>query len=214
VAEENGLIEPIGRWVLDRACRQAARWYRQRPDAPPLTMSVNLSAAQVANRALPETVAAALRSSGLDPSCLALELTESVMVGDADELHDTLMALKAARRDPRARRLRDRLLVAVLSEPAAARRAQGRPLVRRRTRHRTARYRHHRGDRRHVPALSLQVVGEGAETIRQIDELSRLGCDLVQGYHFSRPVPAAEITRMLAHGWLAHGRDASARRPH
>ena len=89
VAEENGLIEPIGRWVLDRACRQAALWYRQRPDAPPLTMSVNLSAAQVANRTLPETVAAALRSSGLDPCCLALELTESVMVGDLDELRDT-----------------------------------------------------------------------------------------------------------------------------
>jgi EAL domain-containing protein (putative c-di-GMP-specific phosphodiesterase class I) len=53
-------------------------------------------------------------------------------------------------------------------------------------------------------ALSLEVVGEGAETELQIAELSRLGCDLVQGYHFSRPVPAGEITRMLQHGpaWL------------
>ncbi len=95
VAEENGLIEPIGRWVLEHACRQAAEWYRQRPDAAPLTMSVNLSAAQVANRALAETVATALRSSGLDPSCLALELTESMLVGDHEELSETLVALKA-----------------------------------------------------------------------------------------------------------------------
>ena len=58
----------------------------QRPDAAPLTMSVNLSAAQVANRGLAETVATALRVSGLDPSCLALELTESMLVGDNEEL--------------------------------------------------------------------------------------------------------------------------------
>jgi EAL domain-containing protein (putative c-di-GMP-specific phosphodiesterase class I) len=215
VAEENGLIESIGRWVLDRACRQAARWYRQRPDAPPLTMSVNLSAAQVANRALPETVAAALRSSGLDPSCLALELTESVMVGDADELHDTLIALKALgvalvlddfgtgysslsylSRLPLDALKVDRSFVAGLgSEPRDTAITEAIVAMSR--------------------ALSLQVVGEGAETILQIDELSRLGCDLVQGYHFSRPVPAAEITRMLAHGpvWLPQSRDASARRP-
>ena len=214
VAEENGLIEPIGRWVLDRACRQAVRWYRQRPDAPPLTMSVNLSAAQVANHSLPETVATALRSSGLDPSCLALELTESVMVGDADELHDTLMALKALgvalvlddfgtgysslsylTRLPLDALKVDRSFVAGLgTEPRDTAITEAIVAMSR--------------------ALSLQVVGEGAETLLQIDELSRLGCDLVQGYHFSRPVPAAEITRMLAHGpvWLAEGRDATARR--
>jgi diguanylate cyclase (GGDEF)-like protein/PAS domain S-box-containing protein len=204
VAEENGLIEPIGRWVLDRACRQAARWYRQRPDAPPLTMSVNLSAAQVANRSLPETVAAALRSSGLDPSCLALELTESVMVGDLDELHDTLMALKTLgvrlvlddfgtgysslsylTRLPLDALKVDRSFVAGLgAEPRDTAITEAIVAMSR--------------------ALSLQVVGEGAETAQQIDELSRLGCDLVQGYHFSRPVPAAAITRMLAQGplWL------------
>jgi EAL domain-containing protein (putative c-di-GMP-specific phosphodiesterase class I) len=204
VAEDNGLIEPIGRWVLDRACRQAAQWYRQRPDAPPLMMSVNLSAAQVANRALPETVAAALRGSGLDPSCLALELTESVMVGDADELRDTLDALKAVgvqlvlddfgtgysslsylTRLPFDALKVDRSFVAGLgTEPRDTAITEAIVAMSR--------------------ALSLTVVGEGAETLRQIDELSRLGCDLVQGYHFSRPVPAAEITRMLAHGpaWL------------
>lgn len=84
VAEENGLIEPIGRWVLDRACRQAAHWYRMRPDSAPISMAVNLSAVQFRNRNLPATVADALRGANLDPTCLSLELTESVMVGYAD----------------------------------------------------------------------------------------------------------------------------------
>ena len=150
VAEENGLIEPIGRWVLEHACRQAAEWCRARPDAAPLTMSVNLSAAQVANRGLAETVATALRVSGLDPACLALELTESMLVcrqrgalADAD-------GAQGAGSATGPRRFRDRLLVAVIPDPPAARRAQGRPLLRRRPGHRVARHRRHRGDRRHV----------------------------------------------------------------
>ena len=178
-------------------------------------MSVNLSAAQVANRALAETVATALRVSGLDPSCLALELTESMLVGDNEELSRDAGGAQGARRAAGPRRLRDRVLVAVLPDPPAARRAQGRPLVRRRPRHRVARHRGHRGDRRHVPGPSLRVVGEGAETEQQVAELARLGCDLVQGFHFSRPVPAAEITRMLAEGpaWLPRAsRDCARRR--
>ena len=67
VAEDNGLIEPIGRWVLEHACRQAAQWCREQPDVAPLTMSVNLSAAQLANPALPETVATALRARAWIP---------------------------------------------------------------------------------------------------------------------------------------------------
>ena len=67
IAEENGLIEPIGRWVLEQACRQAAQWYQARPDAAPLTMSVNLSAVQVTRRSLHDTVAAVLRSTGSGP---------------------------------------------------------------------------------------------------------------------------------------------------
>jgi diguanylate cyclase (GGDEF)-like protein/PAS domain S-box-containing protein len=205
VAEENGLIEPIGRWVLDRACRQAARWYRERPDAPPITMAVNLSAAQVASRGLPETVAAALRGSGLDPACLTLELTESVMVGDADDLRETLQALKAIgvrlvlddfgtgysslsylTRLPFDALKVDRSFVDGLgTEPRDTAITEAIVAM--------------------SHALSLQVVGEGTETELQIAELSRLGCDLAQGYHFSRPVSAAEITRMLAEGpaWLA-----------
>jgi diguanylate cyclase (GGDEF)-like protein/PAS domain S-box-containing protein len=204
VAEENGLIEPIGRWVLEHACRQAAEWCRQRPDAAPLTMSVNLSAAQVANRCLVETVATALRVSGLDASCLALELTESMLVGDNEELSETLVALKALgvrlvlddfgtgysslsylTRLPLDALKVDRSFVDGLGTESRDTAVTEAIVAMSR-------------------ALQLRVVGEGAETEQQVAELARLGCDLVQGFHFSRPVPAAEITRMLAEGpaWL------------
>jgi diguanylate cyclase (GGDEF)-like protein/PAS domain S-box-containing protein len=198
VAEENGLIEPIGRWVLESACRQAAIWYRQRPDTAPLTMSVNLSAAQVANPALADTVAETLRTSGLDPSCLALELTESMLVGDDDELTETLVALKSLG----VRLVLDdfgtgysslsyltRLPLDALKVDRSF--VDGLGTERRDTAVTEAIVAMSR-------ALSLRVVGEGAETELQVAELARLGCDFVQGFHFSRPVPAEEITRMLA----------------
>jgi diguanylate cyclase (GGDEF)-like protein/PAS domain S-box-containing protein len=205
VAEENGLIEPIGRWVLEHACRQAAEWYRARPDAAPLTMGVNLSAAQVANPALAETVATALRVSGLDPSCLALELTESMLVADNAQLSETLKALKALglrlvlddfgtgysslsylTRLPLDSLKVDRSFVDGLgTEPRDTAVTEAIIAMSR--------------------ALSLRVVGEGAETELQVAELARLGCDLVQGFYFSRPVEAEEITRMLTDGpaWLS-----------
>ena len=200
MAEENGLIEPIGRWVLEHACRQAAEWCRARPDAAPLTMSVNLSAAQVANRGLAETVATALRVSGLDPACLALELTESMLISDNEELSETLMALKALgvrlvlddfgtgysslsylTRLPLDALKVDRSFVDGLGTESRDTAVTEAIVAMSR-------------------ALQLRVVGEGAETELQVAELARLGCDLVQGFHFSRPVPAEEITRMLADG--------------
>jgi diguanylate cyclase (GGDEF)-like protein len=204
VAEENGLIEPIGRWVLEHACRQAAEWCRARPDAAPLTMGVNLSAAQLANPALAQTVATALRVSGLDPSCLALELTESMLVGDTEQLSETLVALKALglrlvlddfgtgysslsylTRLPLDSLKVDRSFVDGLGTESRDTAVTEAIIAMSR-------------------ALSLRVVGEGAETEQQVAELARLGCDLVQGFYFSRPVEAEEITRMLTEGpaWL------------
>jgi diguanylate cyclase (GGDEF)-like protein/PAS domain S-box-containing protein len=200
VAEENGLIEPIGRWVLDRACRQAAHWYRMRPDAAPLAMSVNLSAVQLGNRSLADTVAEALRTAGLDPACLSLELTESVMVGYADNLMDTLESLKGLgvrlvlddfgtgysslgylTRLPFDTLKVDRSFIDGLgSEPRDTAVTEAIVAM--------------------AHALSLRVVGEGTETERQVTELIRLGCDLAQGFHFARPMPAGEITRMLQRG--------------
>ena len=204
IAEENGLIEPIGRWVLENACRQAAQWYAVRPDSAPLAMSVNLSAVQVARRTLPEVVRAALGASGLDPACLSLEITETVMVRDADGLKDVLQALKALgvrlvlddfgtgysslsylTRLPLDVLKVDRSFVDGLgNEPRDTAITETIIAMSR--------------------ALSLDVVAEGVETPEQVSELSRLGCTLAQGFHFSRAVPAREITNALERGplWL------------
>ncbi|MFZ0042973.1 MAG: EAL domain-containing protein, partial [Solirubrobacteraceae bacterium] len=210
VAEESGLIEPIGRWVLDHACRQASYWYRARPDSPPISMGVNLSAVQLENRNLAETVSSALRGSGLDPVCLTLELTESAMVADADGLTEALRALKSVgvrlvlddfgtgysslaylTRLPLDALKVDRSFIDGLgTEPRDTAVTEAIVAM--------------------AHALSLEVVGEGAETELQISELTRLGCDLVQGYHFSRPVPAPTITYMLEHGpsWAVGSKSA------
>ena len=204
IAEENGLIEPIGRWVLENACRQAAEWYAARPDCAPIAMSVNLSAVQVARRTLPEVVRAALSSTGLDPACLSLEITETVMVRDADGLADILQALKALgvrlvlddfgtgysslsylTRLPLDVLKVDRSFVDGLgNEPRDTAITETIIAMSR--------------------ALSLDVVAEGVETSEQVNELSRLGCTAAQGFHFSRAVPAREITDALERGpvWL------------
>jgi diguanylate cyclase (GGDEF)-like protein/PAS domain S-box-containing protein len=203
IAEENGLIEPIGRWVLEHACRQAAQWYKARPDAAPLTMSVNLSAVQV-RRSLPDIVRSVLRSTGLDPACLSLEITETVMVRDADGLGEVLEALKALgvrlvlddfgtgysslsylTRLPLDVLKVDRSFVDGLGSESRDTAITETIIAMSR-------------------ALSLEVVAEGVETSEHVRELSRLGCGLAQGFHFSRAVPAEEISRALEQGpvWL------------
>jgi diguanylate cyclase (GGDEF)-like protein/PAS domain S-box-containing protein len=204
VAEENGLIEPIGRWVLENACRQAARWYRQRPDAAPISMAVNLSAVQIANPVLAETVTTALRATGLDAALLTLEITESVMLADAEGLTDALSALKAigvrlvlddfgtgysslaylTRMPLDALKVDHSFVDGLGTEPRDTAITEAIVAM--------------------AHALSLDVVGEGVETAQQLTELSRLGCDYAQGFHFARPIPAADITAMLESGpaWL------------
>jgi diguanylate cyclase (GGDEF)-like protein/PAS domain S-box-containing protein len=200
VAEQNGLIEPIGQWVLDRACRQAAQWGEARADSAPIGISVNLSGTQLANRRIPEIVAGVLRDTRLDPACLSLEITESVLLADAETLAETLPALK---------RIGVRLVLDDFGTGYSSFSYLTRlPLDALKV------------DRSYVDglgteprdtaiteaiivmshALSLQVIGEGVETSLHVAELRRLGCDLVQGFHVCRPVPASGITRMLRDG--------------
>ena len=93
IAEDSGLIEPIGRWVQERACRQALEWHQLRPDARPLDVAVNLSARQVAHRDLPATVEEIIARTGLDPVHLRLEITESVLVEESATAISSLEAL-------------------------------------------------------------------------------------------------------------------------
>ncbi len=208
VAEENGMIEQIGRWVLDQACRQAARWCSLRPDSAPIGISVNLSAVQVGRRDLPDTVATVLRATGLEPGCLSLEITETVMLRDVETLGDVLRALKAigvglslddfGTAYSSLGYLTHLPLDALKIDRSFV---DGLGTERRDTAITEAIIAMSR-------ALSLDVVAEGVETQLQVDELVRLGCQLAQGFHFSRPVPAREITSMLLEGpaWAAGAR--------
>jgi diguanylate cyclase (GGDEF)-like protein/PAS domain S-box-containing protein len=200
VAEENGLIEQIGRWVLEDACRQGARWYRSRPDDVPIGISVNLSAAQLARRGLPEMIADVLRVTGLVAACLSLEITESVILRDAASAADVLRELKQIgvrivlddfgtgysslaylTRLPLDAIKIDRSFVDGLGVESRDTAVTEAILAM-------------------SKALSLRVVGEGVESEAQAQELTRLGCDLAQGFLFSRPVPAAQLTAMLRDG--------------
>ena len=94
LAEETGLIVPLGRWVLETACRQAGSWRDARPGAPQLFMSVNLSARQFAQPDLVEQVVAILAETGLDPTTLELEITESVLMDQSEVGIRTLHRLR------------------------------------------------------------------------------------------------------------------------
>ncbi len=198
VAEESGLIEPIGRWVQEQACLQVLAWQQLRPDARPLDVSVNLSARQVARPDVAQTVADVLVRTGLDPGHLCLEITETVLMEDSGVAETAIGALHALgvrialddfgtgysslaylHRFPFDSLKIDRSFIEGLgTEPEAE--AIVAAIV---------------GMAR---ALSLDVVGEGVETTEQLAELNGLGCDFAQGYLFARPLPPEEITGLLA----------------
>ncbi|MDQ6607471.1 MAG: EAL domain-containing protein [Actinomycetota bacterium] len=200
VAEETGLIERIGHWVLDRACRQAAHWARAHQDSAPIGIAVNLSPLQLAQRGFPEGVADVLHGSGLDPASLSLEITETVLLDEADVIAENLLGLKSLgvklvlddfgtgysslsylTRLPLDALKVDRSFIDGLGTEASDSTITEAIVGMAR-------------------ALSLVVVGEGIETDVQASALRRLRCGLGQGNLFSPPVSAAEISRMLNAG--------------
>ena len=196
LAEETGLIIPIGMWVLGTACRQARQWMR---DAGiELRIAVNLSARQFQDRELAQVVQVALTESGLPPRLLKLEITESAVMKDTEQASRILDELKALgvgisiddfgtgysslaylRRFPF-----DQLKIDQSFVQDATRHPDSAAIVRSVI------------DLAH--SLRLQTVGEGTETIEQRDFLKGAGCDLMQGYLFSRPLPADEFSALLA----------------
>jgi diguanylate cyclase (GGDEF)-like protein/PAS domain S-box-containing protein len=205
LAEETGLIIPIGRWVLQQACRQGALLQERFPRTPPLTMSVNLSVKQLQSETIVEDVQQALDTSGLPASSLVLEITESVMMADTDlavrRLHElkslgVLLAmddfgtgyssLSYLSRYPVDILKMDRSFLA--SEPensglAAAIIALGN-------------------------TLKLHVVAEGIEMPEQIASLRDLGCELGQGFFFAKPMDDEALIQYLVEGENDAGLDA------
>jgi diguanylate cyclase (GGDEF)-like protein/PAS domain S-box-containing protein len=204
IAEDSGLIEPIGRWVQERACRQALEWHQLRPDSRPFDVAVNLSARQVAHRDLPATVEEIIARTGLDPVHLRLEITESVLVEESATAISSLQALSELgvrlvlddfgtgysslaylNRFPFHALKIDRSFVEALGIEQEA----------------TAIVEAIIGMAR---ALSLEVIAEGVESEVQLSELQRLDCDYAQGHLFHAAMPEREVSRLIAEGALGY----------
>jgi Amt family ammonium transporter len=197
VAEENGSIVEIGKLVLDTACRQAAAWHAARPDDAPVAISVNLSLRQVAHSDLPLMVQRALHVSGLDPQLLNLEITESVLMDDPEAVMQTLARL----RDLGVGLVLDDFGTGYSSLAYVKRFPIGVLKVDRSFISDLGREGH---DATIVAAvinmargLRIEVVAEGVETGEQAALLRALGCELAQGYLYSRPVPASRAAKLL-----------------
>ena len=143
LAEESGIIVQIGAWVLEQVCRDAIRWRTALPGGHPLMVAVNVSPRQFESD-LAETFGGIIGRSGIDPATVCLEVTESMVMQDAELAIATLRELKSLGIEHLGRRLRDRLFVARISQAVSTRRAQDRQVVRRWPR---SRLRGH-GDRR------------------------------------------------------------------
>ena len=198
IAEETGLILPIGEWVLRTACAQAVAW--QQEGHPPIPVAVNLSARQFQQQNVAELVRATLAETGLAPAWLELELTESVLMQDRRSIAHTLQDLKAlgvvlslddfGTGYSSLSYLKDLPIDVVkidksfLSDVTTS--AEGASLT--------------RSIIAMAESLNMETVAEGVETEAQLSFLNRHRCHAMQGYYFSHPVTGAEIADMLSVG--------------
>ncbi len=200
LAEETGLILPIGRWVLHEACRQTSVWNAGRRGRSPLAVSVNLSARQLQQADLPDIVAATLADTGLPPSCLMLEITESLLLRDTEITMDVLRRLEQLgvslaiddfgtgyssltylRRFPIDIVKIDKSFVdEISSSPKSSALVRGIVQLSR--------------------TLDITTIAEGIEAPDQLQSLRESGCPLGQGYLFAKPLEAEEIAVLLGTG--------------
>jgi len=198
VAEETGLILPIGEWVLNEACRQSVRWREAGIETVPI--AVNLSTVQFARSDVFEILSRALESTGAARGAIDVEVTESVFIDFSDELVETLAKIRALgveialddfgtgfsslaclARLPLSILKVDQSFVrgALVNSSDAA-------IV--------------RWVVQLAAELGLRVVAEGVETKEQLDFVTRAGCAEAQGYFFSRPIPAEQFAELLRVG--------------
>jgi diguanylate cyclase (GGDEF)-like protein len=197
-AEESGLIVPIGDWVIGEACRQAMAW--QRGGLPAMTVAVNLSALQFGRGDVEQVVARALRDSGLNPACLELELTESILLNHTEQVLAVVRRLKGLgvklsiddfgtgysslsylKRFAVDKLKIDRSFVADLLVDADDG-AIVRAIV------------------QMAHGLGLSTIAEGVEDAAVAQRLVELGCEAAQGFHFARPLPPDQFAAFMRRG--------------
>lgn len=207
LAEQTGIIKEIGEWVLRQSCMQLSQWQAQYPHKPPLAMSVNLSGRQLSDPGLVDIVADAIETSGIAPRTLTLEMTESILLNDADGVVEQL------------ERLRDLGVRLAIDDFG--------------TGYSSLSYLRHfpvdvlKIDRSFVKGLgteeqdlalvqaimslgdvmSLDTVAEGIENPEELHELQKIGCHLGQGFLFAKPAPPRDITTLLTGDTVAKGTD-------
>ncbi len=198
LAEEMGLIIPIGGWVTKEACRQAKEWQDRYPSEPPLSVCVNLSAGQVRHPGLLQDVRSALQESGLEPGSLILEITENTLLKDTQVIETIFKELKA---------LGVRLAIDDFGKEYSSLSYLNRLPVDglKIDRLFLERFAENPSNMIIVEAvislahsLGLEVTGEGVESAEQRELLRGMGCDFAQGYHLARPLPGEEVNRLLA----------------
>ncbi|MEP6619669.1 MAG: EAL domain-containing protein [bacterium] len=198
LAEESGLIAPLGRWILRDACRQASRWNNCR--SATLGVTINISARQLRDVTLPREVDEALRDFGVDPACITLDITESVIMSDTDSTLGTLFALKELgvrlaiddfgtgysslshlRQFPVDVLKIDKTFVDGVTK-GGQHSALARTVI------------------ALADTLGLQTIAEGVEHAGQHEVLTTLGCHLGQGFLFAKPVRAEQIKDVVDNG--------------
>ncbi|MGD0018244.1 MAG: EAL domain-containing protein [Candidatus Limnocylindrales bacterium] len=197
LAEESGLIVPLGQWTIREACRQVRLWQKEIPADEPIALNVNLSARQLRHPNIVRDIADALDDTGLLPSRLVLEITESVLMVDTAATLNRLFQLKSLgvrlavddfgtgyssfaylRRFPVDILKIDKSFVdGVATEPTSTALVDAMIRI--------------------GKTLRLETVAEGVERVDQADRLRTLNCDIGQGFLFSRPLPSDAITSLL-----------------
>ena len=209
LAEESGLIVPLGLWTIQEACRQVRIWQSEIPADEPISVAVNLSARQLRHPNIVRDIAAALDDSGLLPSRLTLEITEGVLMTDTAATLNRLFQLKSLgvrlavddfgtgyssfaylRRFPFDILKIDKSFVdGVATEPTAGALVDAMIRI--------------------GKTLRLETVAEGVEQQEQADRLRALDCDIGQGYYFSRPLPRDAVTALLRERAAQHQANAA-----
>ena len=210
LAEETGLIVPLGTWILRDACKRAVVWQRGRPSHQPLLLRVNVSARQLAKDSFRQTVSAIIKETGIDPAWLCLEVTESVLIEDPESSIRVLTELKE-------------LGIKIAIDDFGT----GYSSLEYLRRLPVDCVKVDRSFVRGVPdneedvaivnavielghALKLSVTAEGVETVEQLGNLQGAGCDTAQGFLFYRPEPPEVIEQLFAGASAPSGEAPSA----